>query len=97
QDIPIDILESNVSYVKSRHAIYETPITLQPTQTVQEGLNLIHKRAHGVVVVDTDRRPVGIFTEHDAAGVDRYTQLSRVMSTELLSFEAGTPLETMFE
>ena len=98
QDIPLDILESNVSYVKSRHAVYETPITLQPTQTVQEGLNLIHKRAHGVVVVvDGDRRPVGIFTEHDGAGVDRYTQLSRVMSTELLSFEAGTPLATMFD
>ncbi|MDP1827639.1 MAG: GuaB1 family IMP dehydrogenase-related protein [Archangium sp.] len=98
QDIPVDILESNVRYVKSRHAIYETPITLQPTQTVQEALNLIHKRAHGVVVVvDGEDKPVGIFTEHDGAGVDRYTQLSRVMSTELLSFEAGTPLETMFE
>lgn len=98
QDIPVDIVESNIRYVKSRHVVYETPITLTPTQTVQEGLNLIHKRAHGVVVVvDGDERPVGIFTEHDAAGVDRFTQLSRVMSTELLSFEANTPLETMFE
>lgn len=98
QDIPVDILESNVRYVKSRHPVYETPITLQPTQTVQEALNLIHKRAHGVVViVDGEDKPVGIFTEHDGAGVDRYTQLSRVMSTELLSFEAGTPLEKMFE
>src|SRR3990167_2647184 len=98
QDIPVDILESNVRYVKSRHPIYETPITLQPTQTVQEAVNLIHKRAHGVVVVvDGEDKPVGIFTEHDGAGVDRYTQLSRVMSTELLSFEASLPLETMFE
>ncbi len=98
QDIPVDILESNVRYVKSRHAVYETPITLQPTQTVQEGLNLIHKRAHGVVVVvDAAETPVGIFTESDGAGVDRYTQLSRVMSTEVLSFTVGTPLETMFE
>ncbi|MFZ5438388.1 MAG: GuaB1 family IMP dehydrogenase-related protein [Myxococcota bacterium] len=98
QDIPVDIVESNVRYVKSRHPVFETPITLQPTQTVQEALNLIHKRAHGVVVVvDGEQRPVGIFTEHDGAGVDRYTQLSRVMSTELLSFEVGAPLETMFE
>jgi IMP dehydrogenase len=98
QDIPVDIVESNVRYVKSRHPVYETPITLQPTQTVQEAFNLIHKRAHGVVVVvDGDDKPVGIFTEHDGAGVDRFTQLSRVMSTDVLSFEAGTPLETMFE
>lgn len=98
QDIPVDIVESNVRYVKSRHPVYETPITLQPTQTVQEALNLIHKRAHGVVVVvDGDEKPVGIFSEHDGAGVDRFTQLSRVMSTDVLSFEAGTPLETMFE
>ncbi|MFT3708203.1 MAG: GuaB1 family IMP dehydrogenase-related protein [Archangium sp.] len=98
QDIPVDIIEANVRYVKSRHPVYETPIELQATQTVQEALNLIHKRAHGmVVVVDAEHRPVGIFTEHDGAGVDRYTQLSRVMSTELLSFENGTPLETMFE
>jgi IMP dehydrogenase len=98
QDIPVDIVESNVRYVKSRHPVYETPITLQPTQTVQEAFNLIHKRAHGVVVVvDGDDKPVGIFSEHDGAGVDRFTQLSRVMSTDVLSFEAGTPLETMFE
>jgi IMP dehydrogenase len=98
QDIPVDIVESNVRYVKSRHPVYETPITLQPTQTVQEALNLVHKRAHGVVViVDGDEKPVGIFSEHDGAGVDRFTQLSRVMSTDVLSFEAGTPLETMFE
>ncbi|MFO0598320.1 MAG: GuaB1 family IMP dehydrogenase-related protein [Myxococcaceae bacterium] len=98
QDIPLDIVEENVRYVKSRHPIYDTPITLRPTETIQVALNLIHKRAHGVViVVDEAHEPVGIFTAHDAEGQDRFTQLHRVMSTELLSFEEGTPLETMFE
>ncbi|MCU0699951.1 MAG: GuaB1 family IMP dehydrogenase-related protein [Myxococcaceae bacterium] len=98
QDIPLDIVRQNVDYVKSRHPIYETPITLKPHETIQEALNLIHKRAHGVViVVDDGNVPVGIFTEHDAEGHDRFTQLHRVMSTELLSFEEGTPLETMYE
>ncbi len=98
QDIPLDIVASNVAYVKSRHPIYETPITLNPTQTVQEGLNLIHKRAHGVVVVvDEQHRPVGIFSEHDGAEVDRFTQLHRVMTTDVLTFEEGTPLQVMFE
>ncbi len=98
QDIPLDIVEANLAYVRSRHPVYETPITLRPTDTVQEALNLIHKRAHGaVVVVDEQDRPVGIFTEQDGAGVDRFTQLQRVMATELFTFEDGTPLEAIFE
>src|SRR5688572_9376703 len=28
QDIPMDIVQSNLAYLKSRHPIYETPITL---------------------------------------------------------------------
>jgi IMP dehydrogenase len=98
QDIPLDIVQQNIAYVKSRHPVYETPITLKPTETLQVALNLIHKRSHGVVIVVNDaNEPVGVFTEHDAEGHDRFTQLHRVMSTELLSFEEGTPLETMFE
>ncbi|HEX8824674.1 MAG TPA: GuaB1 family IMP dehydrogenase-related protein [Archangium sp.] len=98
QDIPLDIVEQNITYVKSRHPVYETPITLRPTDTIQEALNLIHKRAHGaVIVVDENEAPVGIFTENDAAGFDRFTQLHRVMSTELVSVDEGTPLEPIFE
>lgn len=59
QDIPLDVIESVVKYVKSRHPIYETPITLTPTDTVGEALSLIHKRAHGVVIVtDNEQRPL---------------------------------------
>lgn len=98
QDIPLDIVESNISYVKSRHPIYETPITLRPGDTLQEALNLIHKRAHGAVIVVNDQEePVGIFTENDAVGFDRFTQLQRVMATELVTVDEGTPLETIYE
>lgn len=98
QDIPLDIVASNIAYVKSRHPIYETPITLRPGDTIQEALNLIHKRAHGaVIVLNEHEEPVGIFTETDAAGFDRFTQLQRVMASELVTFEEGTPLEAMYE
>lgn len=98
QDIPLDIVEKNIAYVKSRHPVYETPITLRPTDTLQQGLNLIHKRAHGaVIIVDENEAPVGIFTENDAAGFDLFTQLHRVMATELLTFEDGTPLDSIYE
>jgi IMP dehydrogenase len=87
QDIPLDIIKIVVDYVKSRHAIFETPITLAPEDTLGEAISLIHKRAHGaVVVVDEANRPLGIFTEHDAAGYDRFTQLKNVMNLDMVCF-----------
>ena len=84
QDIPLDVVGSVIDYVKSRHTVYETPITLSPHHTIGDALGLVHKRAHGaVVVVDDDNRPVGVFTEHDAAGFDRFTQLHTVVAREL--------------
>jgi IMP dehydrogenase len=98
QDVPLDVLEGLVGYVKTRHPVYETPITLSPTNTIQDALGLIHKRAHGaVIVVSDDGEPGGIFTEQDAAGYDRYTQLQHVMARELVTVAAGTPLPNVFE
>ena len=98
QDIPLDVIAQVVDFVKTRHPVFETPITLSPQHTVGDALSLIHKRAHGaVIVVDEDDRPVGIFTEGDAAGFDRFTQLRNVMSRELVSLEAHVTAEEIFE
>jgi IMP dehydrogenase len=97
QDIPIDVIESVVDWVKSRHPLYETAITLAPTNTVGDALSLIHKRAHGAVIVVDEDRPVGVFTEHDAAGFDRFTQLRHVMSAELDTLPQGVTAEQAFE
>ena len=51
QDIPLDVIEHVVGFVKTRDPVFETPITLSPQHTVGEALSLIHKRAHGAVVV----------------------------------------------
>ena len=91
QDIPLDIVETVVEYLHSRHPVYDTPITLPPTGTVGEALSLIHKRSHGVVIVVEGDEPVGVFTETDAAGFDRFTQLHNVMSRDLVLVEAATP------
>jgi IMP dehydrogenase len=93
QDIPLDIIEMVVKHVKSRHPIFETPITLAPEDTVGEALSLIHKRSHGaVIVVDTDNRPVGVFTEYDAVGFDRFTQLKNVMNLDMVCFTDSMPV-----
>jgi IMP dehydrogenase len=98
QDIPLDVVASVIEFQKSRHILYETPITLSPTHTAGDALGLIHKRAHGaVVVVDGDGRPVGVFTEHDAAGFDRFTQLQAVMSRELVTVPDGIDAHAGFE
>ena len=93
QDIPLDIIEMVLQHVKSRHPIFETPITLAPEDTVGEALSLIHKRSHGaVIVVDTDNRPVGVFTEYDAVGFDRFTQLKNVMNLDMVCFTDSMPV-----
>ena len=97
QDIPLDVIEQNINYVKSRHVLYETPIMLGPTETIADALSLIHKRSHGaVIVVGADHEPLGIFTEADAVGFDRFTQLKHVMSRELVMIEAGADAEEVF-
>jgi IMP dehydrogenase len=98
QDVPVDVLDDVVSYVKTRHPVYETPITLSPHATIQDALGLIHKRAHGAVIVtNDDHEPVGIFTEQDAAGYDRYTQLQHVMSSDLVCIADGTALDEVHD
>ncbi|GAA2103314.1 GuaB1 family IMP dehydrogenase-related protein [Streptomyces albiaxialis] len=88
QDIPLDVVTEVIGWVKRRHLVLDTPITLAPGQTVADALALLPKRAHGAGVVARDGRPVGVVTESDLTGVDRFTQLSEVMSTELMLLDA---------
>jgi IMP dehydrogenase len=98
QDIPIDVIERVVEFVKGRDLVVDTPITLEEHDTVGEALSLIHKRSHGaVLVVDGAGRPAGVFTEHDAAGADRFAQLHTVMSRELFTVPHGLPPGEIFE
>ena len=89
QDIPAKVVAEVMAWVKSRDRLHDTPIRLDPYDTVGEALNLLPKRAHGAVVVVEDDRPVGIVTEADCAGVDRFTQLREVMTSELVTLPAG--------
>ncbi|MFM9085580.1 MAG: GuaB1 family IMP dehydrogenase-related protein [Acidimicrobiia bacterium] len=98
QDIPTDVIERVVDFVKSRDLVADTPITLEEHETVGEALSLIHKRSHAaVLVLDAAGRPSGVFTEHDAAGVDRFAQLHTVMSREIFALPHGLEASQMFE
>lgn len=97
QDIPADIVASNIAYVKNCHSVYETAITLGPTNTIGDALALIHKRSHGAVIVEHDHEPIGLFTEADAVGFDRFTQLKHVITTDHATLVVGTELATCFD
>ncbi|MFF4348515.1 GuaB1 family IMP dehydrogenase-related protein [Streptomyces sp. NPDC001530] len=89
QDIPIEVVTEVISWVKGRHLVLDTPIVLAPHQTVADALALLNKRAHNAgVVVDEDGRPIGVVTDADLSGVDRFTQLTEVMSRDLLLLDA---------
>ncbi len=94
QDIPIPIVASVISWVKSRHTFFDTPVTLAPHETVADAMDLLNKRAHGALIVVEDGKPVGIVTEADCERVDRFTQLHQIMSKDLVTLkEDVTPHE----
>jgi IMP dehydrogenase len=98
QDIPLDVVAEVIAWVKDRSPVYDTPVTLAPTSTVGEALALLPKRAHGaLVVVSTEGQPIGIVTEADSAGVDRFTDVGAIMSRDLLTIPDGTSAEDAFD
>src|SRR5215471_6706010 len=98
QDIPADVVTEVVAWVKTRDLVVDTAITLSPTDTVGEALALLPKRAHGaVIVIDAAGAPVGVVTEADCAGADRFAQLRTVMSADPVTLPSGTPPSRAFE
>jgi IMP dehydrogenase len=97
QDIPLDVVTDVISWVKNRHLVFDTPVTLAPTDTVADALDLIPKRAHGALVVLDRGKPVGIVTENDCHGVDRFTQLHRVMSPDVVTLPDTVDPRKAFE
>ncbi|MGC5052593.1 GuaB1 family IMP dehydrogenase-related protein [Micromonospora sp. DT48] len=98
QDIPIDVVAEVIAWVKQRHLVHDTAIALGPNDTVGDAIHLLPKRAYGaVIVVDDDGRPMGVVTEADTVGVDRFTQLRHVMSTELHTVPVDADPRTGFD
>ena len=97
QDIPIAVVSEVIASVKARHTFFETPITLTLRETVADAASLISKRAHGAIVIVDGKKPVGIVTEDDLAGVDRFTQLSQVMTQELTTMPDNLDPRAAFE
>ena len=97
QDIPLEIVADVIAWVKSRHLIFDTPVTLNPNETVADAIDLITKRAHGALIVVEDNKPIGIVTEADCENVDRFTQLNKIMSKDLVTLNDDVTPKAAFE
>ncbi|MCP9963791.1 IMP dehydrogenase [Actinomadura madurae] len=88
QDIPADVVAEVIGWVKGRDLVVDTAIRLDPSSTAGDALALLPKRAHNAVIVVEDDRPVGVVTEADCQGVDRFAQLRDIMSRDLVTLPA---------
>ena len=96
QDVPLEVLRDVTAWVKARHAVFETPVSLGSSNTVIDALHLMGKRPHGAVVVLEDSGAVaGIVRAADCEGQDRFASLASVLRHQPLvldaaDFDAGT-------
>ena len=97
QDISLDVVKNVISWVKARHTFFETPVTLLGHETVADAIDLINKRAHGVLVIVDGKKPVGVVTQSDLEKVDRFTQLHQIMQSDFISLPESVEPREAFE
>ncbi|MGH4012438.1 MAG: GuaB1 family IMP dehydrogenase-related protein [Pseudonocardiaceae bacterium] len=98
QDVDPAAVAETTAWVKSRHLVLDTALTLGPQDAVADAVNLLPKRAHrAVVVLDGERRPMGLVTESELTGVDRFARLADVAQTDLVVVPADTEPRKIFE
>jgi IMP dehydrogenase len=97
QDLPINAVKQTVDFVKSRDLVADTPVTLEPDDSVSDAVALIHKRAHGAAVVVFEGRPIGLVTEAATVGVDRFSRVRDVAATDFVTASVQDPPRRVFE
>jgi IMP dehydrogenase len=97
QDLPISAVKQTVDFVKSRDLVVDTPVVLSPDDSVSDATALIHKRAHGAAVVVFEGRPIGLVTEANCVGVDRFARVRDVAISDFVTAPVGTEPRKVFD
>lgn len=97
QDIPTDVVGETIAKVKRSHTVFDTAVTVQVGVPVGQAVGLMTKRSHGVVIVLEDGVPVGIVSPSEYEGVDRFAQVSDMMTTDLTLVGTDTTPEAVFD
>ncbi len=97
QDMDLATMERIVRFIKEATPHYDTALTVLPDATLRDVQGIIRKRAHDMVVVlDVERRPIGIVTQTDLRGKDQYSQVDGVMSPQPVTIPEGMPNRDAF-
>jgi IMP dehydrogenase len=97
QDMDLETVDRIVRHIRGADPRYDTPLAVAPKATLRDVLGIIRKRPHDmVVVVDDERRPLGIVTHADLRDRDQYTPAGSLMSPRLVTLKAGTPNREAF-
>jgi IMP dehydrogenase len=98
QDMSLPTVERIVRHIQASSPRFDTPLEVTPRATLRDVQGIIRKRSHGmVVVVDDERRPLGIITQHDLRERDQYTAAAQLMSTRMVTLGADVDNRTAFE
>ncbi|MBA3454551.1 MAG: GuaB1 family IMP dehydrogenase-related protein [Deltaproteobacteria bacterium] len=90
QDMEVDTVARIVKHIHEADARYDTPLSVSPRASLRDVQGIIRKRSHDlVVVVDDDRRPLGIISHADLRDRDQYTPASLLMSPRLITLPVG--------
>ncbi|BDG05208.1 GuaB1 family IMP dehydrogenase-related protein [Anaeromyxobacter oryzae] len=91
QDMDLDTAARIIRHIKAADPRYDTPLSVSPRATLRDVLGIIRKRAHDmVIVVDDERRPLGIVTHADLRDRDQYSAVGSFMSSHLVTIPVGT-------
>jgi IMP dehydrogenase len=90
QDMALDTVERIVKHIHAADNRYDTALSVSPRATLRDVQGIIRKRSHDlVVVVDDERRPIGIVTHSDLRDRDQYVPAARLMAQRLITLPAG--------
>ncbi|BDG07308.1 GuaB1 family IMP dehydrogenase-related protein [Anaeromyxobacter paludicola] len=97
QDMDLGTAERIIRHLKAADPRYDTPLSVSLRATLREVQGIIRKRAHDlVVVVDEERRPLGIVTHADLRDRDQYSPVKSFMSSRMVKIPVGTPNRDAF-
>jgi IMP dehydrogenase len=97
QDMELDTAARIIRHIKAADPRYDTALSVSPRATLRDVLGIIRKRAHDmVVVVDDERRPIGIVTHADLRDRDQYSPVGSFMAKRMITIPVGMPNRDAF-
>ncbi len=98
QDMDLRTVGRIVRHIKGAHPRHDTPLLVTGDATLRDVAGIIRKRSHDmVVVVDDERRLLGVITHSDLRDQDQYTPAHRLMTRTLVTLSPETSNEEAFK